>query len=459
MTDARARTQSRTAPDDALARVREVARTRPDEKFTALWHHVYDVERLHEAYLRLSRKAAAGVDGVTWRQYGENLRDNLEALSDRLRRGAYRPEPVVRVYIPKSDGRQRPIGIPTLEDKIVQRATVEVLEAIYETAFLEFSCGFRPGRSQHDALDALAISIARLKVNLMLDADIRGFFDTIDHECMIRFLEHRIADQRVIAHIRKWMRAGVVEDGQLVDVEQGTPQGGSISPLLANIYLHYVLDLWLQQWKNRHAHGDMFAVRYADDFVVGFQYESDARRFHTELAGRLQSFGLELHPDKTRLIEFGRYAAERRARRGEGKPETFDFLGFTHICGVDRKGRFSLRRYTSRKKLTAKLAELKKEIRKRAFRNHRKVGPWLRAVVKGHYNYYGVPLNSDALARFRDEVVKMWLRSLRRLSQRHRTTWLRMKRLAQRWLPTPHITHPFPDERLAVNIRGKSPVR
>jgi RNA-directed DNA polymerase len=453
------RTQRRTNLEHALARVREVAKTRPDEKFTALWHHVYDVDRLHEVYLQLGRDAAAGIDGVTWKQFGENLEGNLAELSNRLKQGAYRPAPVRRVYIPKSDGRQRPIGIPTLEDKIVQRATVQVLEAVYETEFRPFSYGFRPGRSQHHALDALAVGITKMKVNHVLDADIRGFFDSIDHEWMIRFIEHRIADQRVITHIRKWMSAGVLEDGLVVDVERGTPQGGSISPLLANIYLHYVLDLWVRQWRSRRAHGDVIVVRYADDFIVGFEREKDARQFLEELRARLHAFELELHPDKTRLIEFGRYAAERRARRGEEKPETFDFLGFTHICGADRAGRFSLRRQTSRKKFRAKLADLKQEIRRRAFRAHRTVGPWLRSVVTGHFNYYGVPLNFDALARFRDEVVKLWLRALRRLSQRHRTTWPRMKRLADRWIPRPRIVHPYPDERLAVTIRGRSPVR
>lgn len=454
-----ARTQRRGNLEQALTRVREVAKTRPDEKFTALWHHVYNPQRLHEAYLQLGRDAAAGVDGVTWGQFGEDLGANLQALSDRLRRGAYRPAPVRRVYIPKSDGRQRPIGVPTLEDKIVQRATVQVLEAVYETDFLPFSYGFRPGRNQHHALDELAVGISRKKVNYVLDADIRGFFDTIDHDWMIRFVEHRIADRRVTAHILKWMRAGALEGGLIVDVERGTPQGGSISPLLANIFLHYVLDLWVRQWEGRYSHGDMLVVRFADDFIVGFQHESDARKFLEDLRRRFHDFGLELHPDKTRLIEFGRYAAERRERRGEGKPETFDFLGFTHICGTDRKGRFSLRRTTSRKKFRAKLADLKQEIRRRAFRARRTMGPWLRSVVRGHFNYYGVPLNFEALARFRDEVVKLWLRALRRLSQRHRTTWPRMKQLATRWIPRPRVVHPYPDKRLAVTIRGRSPVR
>lgn len=453
------RTQSRRILGQALARVREVAKNRKDEKFTALWHHVCDVERLREAYLGLSRTAAAGVDGVTWTQYGENLQANLEDLSGRLHRGAYQPEPVRRVYIPKSDGRQRPIGVPALEDKIVQRATVEVLQAIYETDFRPFSYGFRPGRSIHDALDALAVGIDRMRVNYVLDADIRGFFDAINHEWMIRFVEHRIADPRVVAHVQKWLRAGVLEDGQVAETEKGTPQGGSVSPLLANVYLHYVFDLWVQRWRTREARGDVIVVRYADDFIVGFQHEHEARRFLVELRERLREFELELHPDKTRLIEFGRYATERRERRGEGKPETFDFLGFTHICGKDRKGRFSLRRHTSRKKLRAKLAELKKEIALRAFRNHREVGPWLRSVVQGHYNNYGVPLNLRALARFRNATVRLWLRAVQRLSQRTRMTWARMKRLATRWLPSPRITHPYPNQRLAVSIRGRSPVR
>ena len=454
----RDRTQCRENLEHSLARVREVARTRTDEKFTALWHHVYDGDRLEEAFLGLRRDAAAGVDGVTWEQYASNLEGNLADLSGRLQRGAYRPEPVRRVYIPKEDGRKRPIGIPALEDKIVQRATVQVLEAVYEPMFLPFSYGFRPGRSQHHALDALAVGITRMKVNYVLDADIRGFFDTIDHEWMIRFIEHRIADRRVIAHIQKWLRAGVLEDGQRVDVERGTPQGGSISPLLANIYLHYVLDCWIHRWR-RSCPGDVIVVRYADDFVVGLQHESDARRLIPELEERLRSFGLELHPDKTRLIEFGRYAAERRERRGEGKPETFDFLGFTHICGKDRSEKFSLQRHTSRKKFRAKLAAVKQELRKRAYRAHREVGPWLRAVVQGHFNYDGVPLNYDALVRFRDEIAKLWTKALRRLSQRHNATWARMKRLVKRWLPKPRITHPYPDERLIVNIRGRSPVR
>lgn len=438
--DGQARTQSRERLNAALERVREVASNGKGERFTALWHHVYDIDRLREAYLATNRKSAPGVDRVTWQQYGENLQERLEDLSDRLRRGAFWPEHVRRVYIPKADGRQRPIGMPTLEDKIVQRATAEVLNSIYEVDFQPLSYGFRPGRSQHQALEALASGITRGKVNYVLDADIRGFFDALDHEWLIRFIEHRIADPRVLSVIQKWLRAGVLEDGKHLDVERGTPQGGSISPLLANIYLHYVFDLWVQQWRRKHVNGDMLVVRYADDFIVGFQHESDATQFLAELRERFQKFGLELHPDKTRLIAFGRYAAERRQERDAGKPETFDFLGFTHICATSKKGAFYIRRVTSRKKLRAKLADLKVKMTKRAQTAHREIGPWLHKVIKGHNLYYGFPTNLPALRRFRDEVVKIWVRSLRRLSQKHRTTWDRMKPMIDRWIPKPQIT-------------------
>jgi group II intron reverse transcriptase/maturase len=324
-----------------LSRIRQAARRDKRQQFTALWHHVYDVRRLEEAYLALNRKGAAGVDQTTWAGYDENLEANLEDLSSRLQRGAYRASPVRRVYIPKEDGRKRPIGVPTLEDKIVQRATAQVLNAIYEEDFFGFSYGFRPGRSQHNALDAVAVGLLKRKVNWVLDADIRGFFDTIDHEWLIRFLEHRIGDQRVIRHVKKWLHAGVLEDEEVNVAERGTPQGGSISPLLANIYLHYVLDYWIRAWR-RKDRGDVIVVRYADDFIIGFQYRSQAERCLRELSERLARFGLELHPDKTRLIEFGRFACENRLKRGEGKPETFQFLGFTHVSGKTRSGRWSL---------------------------------------------------------------------------------------------------------------------
>lgn len=458
-TGPRVRTQSRAALDEALARVRQVATQRKDERFTALFHHIYDPERLHQVYLDLRPDAASGIDGVTWQQYSENLHEHLQDLSDRLRNGAYRPSPVKRVFVPKPDGQQRPLGLPTLEDKLVQGATRQVLQAIWETEFVPFSYGGRPGRSQHGALDALAVGLTQRKVNWVLDADLRGFFDTIDHAAMIRFLEHRVADKRVLRLIRQWLTAGVLQQGQVEATERGVPQGGSISPLLANIYLHYVFDQWTRAWRSQPGRGDVVVVRYVDDFIVGFQHEAAARQFLAELTERLQSFGLALHPDKTRILEFGRFAAERRARRGQNKPETFDFLGFTHICGTDRHGRFSLRRTTSRKKFRAKLQQLKREFRRRAAVARRQIGPWLRAVVTGHYNYYGVPLNFEALARFRVAVIKLWRKALRRLSQKSRMNWQRMWRLANRWLPRPKITHPFPEQRLAVNIRGRSPVR
>ena len=357
------RTQCRVGSDpeglhQALERIRQAARRDKELKFTSLWHHVYHVERLREAYLGLAPHAAPGEDRVTWEQYGRELEANLRDLSGRLARGAYRAKPVKRVYIPKADGRQRPIGIPVLEDKIVQRATVQVLNAVYETDFLGFSYGFRPGRGQHNALDALTVAIQRKKVNYVLDADIRSFFDTLDHEWLVRFIGHRIADPRVIRHVKKWLNAGVLEQGQLVEQEEGVPQGGSISPLLANIYLHYALDLWADPWRHRQAKGDVVIVRYADDFVVGFQHRSDAERFLAELKERFREFGLELHPDKTRILEFGRFADERRRKRGEGKPETFNFLGFTHCCGKSQQGTFRVLRLTIAKRLRAKLQQI-----------------------------------------------------------------------------------------------------
>jgi len=455
----RLRTQCRADLPNALERVRQTARRDKGLRFTALWHHVYDIDRLREAYRDLKREAAPGVDGQTWEQYGEALEASLRDLSERLRRGAYRAKPVRRVYIPKPDGRQRPIGVPTLEDKIVQRATAEVLEAVYETDFLGFSYGFRPKRGAHNALDALSVGLVKRKVNWVLDADIRGFFDAIDHTWMVEFIEHRIADRRVVRHVQKWLNAGVLEEGRHTYPEAGSPQGGSISPLLANVYLHYVFDLWADHWRRKYAHGDVIVVRYADDFVVGFQDRSDAERFLGDLRERFRKFHLELHADKTRLIEFGRYAAERRGRRGDGKPETFNFLGFTHVCGKDRRGWFVVLRQTMRKRMQAKLKEIKEALRRRMHAAIPEVGRWLRAVVDGYYRYYAVPRNYPALQSFRYEVVRLWRQTLRRRSQKTRITWERMMALAKRWIPTPRILHPYPEERLIVTTQGKSPVR
>jgi len=442
----------------ALERVRQAALSDKELKFTNLWHHVYDVERLREAYLALKRNAAPGVDGQTWQAYGRELGRNLQDLSDRLARGVYRARPVKRVYIPKADGRKRPIGIPVLEDKIVQRAAAAVLSAVWETDFLGFSYGFRPGRSAHMALDALAVGIETRKVSWLLDADIRGFFDTLNHEWLMKFVEHRIADDRVLRHIRKWLDAGVMEQGKHWQQEEGTPQGGSISPLLANIYLHYVLDLWAEQWRRTRAHGDMIIVRYADDFVVGFQHESDARQFHEELKERFCKFNLELHAGKTRVIEFGRDATEARKRRGEGKPQTFNFLGFTHVCDRTRKGAFIVLRRTMACRMTAKLKTIGQELWKRMHEPLEQTGKWLARVIGGHDRYFGVPRNMGSLNRFRMAIYQRWRQVLRRRSQRARLGRECYDRLFARFVPPPRIWHPYPEQRLAL-IQGKSPVR
>ncbi len=444
------RTLSRAGAPRALERVREAARRDKQVRFTALLHHVYNIEPLRAAYYALKRDAAPGIDGETWQHYGEALEANLLDLSERLKRGAYRAKPVKRAFIPKADGRQRPLGIPTLEDKLVQRATAEVLQAIWETDFLGFSYGFRPGRNPHNALDALYAGLLTRKVNWVLDVDIRGFFEAIDHGWLQKFVEHRVADRRVVRLILKWLNAGVLEDGVRRWAETGTPQGGSISPLLANLYLHHAFDLWAQRWRKTQAHGDMIVVRYADDLIVGFQHRADAERFLTQLRERFAKFGLELHPEKTRLLEFGPFAAENRRRAGKGKPETFNFLGFTHICGKKRNGRFTVVRQTVRQRLQAKLSEVKAELRRRLHAPIPEVGRWLRSVVEGHLRYYGVPMNGPALFTFCFQVGRLWYRTLRRRSQTARITWERMRRLIWRWLPPARITHPYPLRRLGV---------
>jgi RNA-directed DNA polymerase len=443
----------------ALDGIRQTARGRRDAKFTNLLHHIYAVERLEQAYLALKRDAAAGVDGQTWQSYGQALEANLLDLSDRLARGGYRPQPVKRVYIDKADGSKRPLGVPALEDKIVQRASVDVLNAIYEQDFLGFSYGFRPGKSAHNALDAVSVGVSTKKVGWILDADIAKFFDTIEHDWLVRFIEHRVADARVVRLIKKWLHAGVLENGRIEQSELGTVQGGSISPLLANIYLHYAFDLWVKQWRGRHARGDAIVVRYADDWVAGFQYRDDAERFQRAAAERLGLFGLKLHPDKTRLIEFGRFAHENRRRRGQGKPQTFDFLGFTHCCGKTRKGHFMVLRLTSAKRLRAKLQAVKLELRRRMHQPIPQQGQYLRAVVTGHGRYFGVPCNGARLRTFRFQVAGLWHRTLCRRSQSRGLTWRRMYRLMAHWLPVPRICHPYPNQRLIVTTQGKSRVR
>jgi group II intron reverse transcriptase/maturase len=452
-------TQSGAGAPTVMQRIRQRAEGRPEGRWTNLFGHLREA-LLEQAYRSLRKGAATGVDGVTWEAYGEGLDQRLRDLVDRLHDGRYQPQPVRRVEIPKENGKTRPLGVPALEDKIVQQAVKWLLEPIYETEFLGFSYGFRPRRSAHDALDALGTAIYRT-VNWVLDADIRAFFDTIDHGWMQKFVEHRIGDRRLVRLLMKWMKAGVMKDGELHEVKEGTPQGGIISPLLANIYLHYVHDLWVQSWRKKHATGDVYVVRYADDLVMGFQRWQDARAMRKALSDRMAKFDLELHPDKTRVLRFGRYARQDRARRGQGKPETFEFLGFTHIAGKDQQGKFQLHRHTSGKKMRAKLARVKEECRKRRHARVVEQHAWLRRVVSGHNNYYGVPTNSDALKRFRFEVERTWYRSLARRSQRGRWRPGQISRFAERFpLPLPTIQHPWPTERFAARIaRGGSPVR
>ena len=443
------RTQGRARVSQALGRVRQAAKQRKKEKFTTLLHHI-TTDLLREAFFALKRDAAPGADGVTWEDYGTDLEPKLEALHDRVHRGAYRAQPARRRYIPKADGKQRPLAVAALEDKIIQKATAAVLNAIYEEEFLGFSYGFRPKRGQHDALDALVVGITSRKVNFILDADISKFFDTVSQEWLVRFIEHRVGDQRIIRLIRKWLQAGFLEDGIVTISEVGTGQGSVISPLLANIYLYYVFDLWAERWRRRDATGDMILVRYADDIVVGFEHETDARRFWDAMRLRLEEYGLSLHPEKTRLIEFGRLAADKRARRGMGKPETFNFLGFTFICGKSRRGKFLLHRKTRRDRMRAKLQAIKEDLQQRLHWSITEQGQWLRQIVRGFFAYHAVPTNLPALGAFREHLTRLWLRSLRRRSQKDRFSWDRLRKLANEWLPQPRILHPWPNIRFAA---------
>jgi len=427
----------------ALERIREAAKDRT-KRFTALYHHVYAVELLRKSYFDLKRDAAPGIDGETWRHYGEHLDEHLHDLSGRLKQGAYRARPARRAYIPKTDGRERPIGIMILEDKIVQRAVTEVLSAIYEEDFLGFSYGFRPERSAHQALDVLSAGLMARKVNWVLDADILNFFGTLDWGWLIRCSERRIGDRRIMRLIQKWLKAGVLEKGKWTASEVGTVQGGSISPLLANIYLHYAFDLWVHYWRKTRAEGDVIVVRYADDFMVGFQHRREAERFLADLHKRFARFGLTLHPDKTRILEFGRFAEENRSRHGQGKPETFNFLGFTHICGKTREGKFTVLRRTMRTRLQAKLKEVYQKLKRRMHDPLSEQGAYLRSVVGGHIRYYGLPMNGSSLSAFRAEVGRLWWLVLKRRSQKHRMTWDRMKRLVDRWLPLARVCRPYP---------------
>jgi RNA-directed DNA polymerase len=440
------RPQGRETATQALERIQQIARLRKKERFTALYHHI-NLELLRDSFFATKREAAPGVDGMTWQGYAANLEDNLKDLHERVQRGAYRAQPSRRQYIPKPDGRQRPLAVAALEDKIVQRATATLLNAIYEEDFLGFSYGFRPGRGAHDAMDALVVGIESRKVNWILDADIRAFFDTISQEWLIRFLELRIGDPRIIRLIQKWLKAGILEDGAVTVSEVGTAQGSVISPLLANIYLFYVLDLFANRWRRREAKGDVIIVRYADDFIVGFEHETDARRFLELLRERMEKFALALHPEKTRLIEFGRHAAANRRRRGLGKPETFNFLGFTFICGTSRRGRFLVKRKSRRDRMRAKLQAIKQELRRRILQPIREQGRWLKQVVGGFFNYHAVPTNSRALKQFRDGVATLWRQLLRRRSQKADRPWIWFAMLVDHWLPRPKIQHLWPRQR------------
>jgi group II intron reverse transcriptase/maturase len=443
-------TQSEKRVSQGLAGVRKAARENKEMKFTALLHHL-TADLLRESFYALKRKAAPGVDGVTWQEYETGLEDRLVDLHGRVHRGAYRARPSRRVYIEKEDGRQRPLGIAALEDKIVQQAVVTILHQIYEEDFLGFSYGFRPGRSQHDALDALSYALLKKKVNYVLDADIRGFFDNLDKTWLIKFVEHRVADPRILRLIQKWLKAGVMEDGKWSETKTGTPQGSVISPILANIYLHYAFDLWVNTWRKKWAQGEVVVIRYADDTVLGFQHQAEADRFLESLRKRLEKFGLELHPEKTRRIEFGRFAEPNRKRRGEGKPETFDFLGFTHISGKNSKGHFSVRRRTIRKRMRSKLRQIKQQLRERMHEPVPQTGEWLKSVVQGYFNYHAVPGNMESLNVFRHRVTRLWRRVLLRRGGKRRPNWARLHRLVEHWLPTPCVLHPYPEVRFAAS--------
>lgn len=453
------RTQSRTSTSTGLAAVRRAASKDKKMRFTALLHHL-SVEQLRASYFSLKKNAAPGLDGLTWEAYGENLEKRLKVLHNQIHKGSYKAQPAKRSYIPKADGSQRPLSIWCLEDKIIQQAIVEILNAVYEIDFQGFSYGFRPGKGQHHALDALAVAIHRKKVNWILDADIEKFFDHLDHEWLEKFLEHRIGDQRILRLIKKWMRVGIWEDGQITRNRCGVPQGAVISPLLANIYLHYVYDLWVKLWRKKKARGDLIVIRYADDTVVGFQYSQDAEAFLKDLKQRLEKFGLCLHPKKTRLIRFGRYARDRCNKMGQKRPDSFDFLGFTHYCGKSWKtGWFVLGRKTINKRMRAQLQEVKVELRRRLHRPTGETGRWLNRVLMGHLNYYGVPGNGKSLNAFFKQVCWYWIRSLRRRSQRNKMTWDRFSQLRDRFIPKVRIIHPHPWTRFSANTQGRSPVR
>ena len=443
-------TQSAESRLSGLARIHSTARRDRSCRFNNLLCHM-TLEQLFQAYSRLNKKSAKGVDGESWKSYGKQLPSRLQDLHHRIHTQKYKPQPVKRIYIPKANGDKRPIGITAVEDKIVQQALVCILENIYEADFKGFSYGFRPERSQHRALDAVYVAITQKKVSWVLDADISQFFDTINHKWMMKMLAHRIADKRILLLVERTLKAGIIEEDQFSKTEVGTPQGAVISPLLANIYLHYVLDLWAHQWRQCYARGEVYIVRYADDTVMCFQYRSDGIAFNRALIERLHKFGLTLNETKTRLIEFGRFAMSNKKEKGQGKPDTFDFLGFTHFCSTKRSdGLFKLGRKTIAKKMKAKLSDLKFELRKRINTDVYGQARWLRSVVQGHFNFYAVPGNGKSLEGFKTAVSRLWLKSLKRRSQKSTINWKKLTVLIRWFMPKVTILHPYPNQRLSV---------
>jgi RNA-directed DNA polymerase len=443
----RSQTQSWNNTTLRLLAVRNAARMDKKRQFTNLYHHI-NIELLKESFLQLKRRSAPGYDGVSWFDYAIELDSNINKLHSKLHSGNYRPKPARRVFIEKEDGTQRALSIICLEDKIVQQATAQVLNQIYEVDFMGFSYGFRAGRGQHDAMDALHIAIMKKKVNWVLDLDISKFFDTVEHDWLIKFIQHRIVDKRVLRLIKQWLKVGVVdENGHRQASIIGTPQGSVISPLLANIYLHYSFDLWLNQYR-KHTRWEVTIVRYADDAVLGFQKHQDALECLGSLVQRLGNFGLKVHPDKTKLIRFGRFALKQYAEKPSvGRPKTFNFLGFTHYLGRKQSGEVVVKRKTMRKRQISHLKRIKLELLKRLHDKPWETGRWLKRVIQGHINYYGVPFNSKCISQFVEEVKKLWLKSLRRRSQRHRMTWERYNYYIKYWLPKPKIVHPYPEQR------------
>jgi RNA-directed DNA polymerase len=437
---------------NGLDRIRQAAKNDKTVRFNNLLHHV-TTSLLFNAYYALKRKAKSGVDGETWQSYGaSNLSEKLKDLHVKIQSGRYKPKPSKRIWIEKEDGKLRPIGISCLEDKIVQQALVMVLQEIYETEFKGFSYGFRPKKSQHQALDAVYIMLTTRRVNWILDADIKGCYDNINHEWLIKFLQARIADKRVIELVVKMLRAGIMDEGQKHPTEMGLAQGSVASPFFANIFLHYVLDLWADQWRKTQAKGECFIIRYADDFILGFQHKEDAEKMHAELAGRLEQFGLNLHETKTQLIEFGRFAEERRHAEKLGKPKVFNFLGFTHCCSKRRlDGAYTVKRITIKSKMRKKIREVREILYKNRARPVREQAKWIKGVVQGHFNYYGVPGNTHALKQFRTQINVVWFKALRRRSQKAvKLTWQKMKIIIAATMPKVRITHPYPSQRFGV---------